>query len=160
MAGRDRISADNSTLVVSPCLLSGSSVRGLFEMVSLSFCTAAKRTKLELNCRCIYMVLSLETNSCMAVMQCHGCLKFIHCVILQVRLMNASGNRRHHIMKFTDKQFRLLACYRTCTKLNYKKSFNQDKVLQCNSVFFIGCAGLQGSTAVHAVEAVVKCSFV
>ena len=60
MAGRDRISADNSTLVVSPCLLSGSSVRGLFEMVSLSFCTAAKRTKLELNCSCISTFIGEE----------------------------------------------------------------------------------------------------
>ena len=44
MAGRERISADNSTLVVSPCLFSVSSPRGLFEMVSLSFCTAEKGT--------------------------------------------------------------------------------------------------------------------
>lgn len=37
VAGRDKISADNKTSVVSPNLLSASSPRGLFEIVSLSF---------------------------------------------------------------------------------------------------------------------------
>ena len=37
VAGRDRISADNNTLAVRPCLFSEPSPRGLFEMVSLSF---------------------------------------------------------------------------------------------------------------------------
>ena len=51
MAGRDRISADNSTLVVRPCLLSVSSPRGLFEIVSLSFCTAVEISNQKKECQ-------------------------------------------------------------------------------------------------------------
>lgn len=56
VAGRDRISADNRTLVVRPCLLSVSSPRGLFEIVSLSFCTAVEITNQKKQCQSLLFI--------------------------------------------------------------------------------------------------------